>query len=258
MKRAAGARRQDQRALLDIFLSLVLGVGQRLAQPPIVAHLVIVPLREDRNFGIEGEQVLVEQIVLVVGAELGQRLRRLGLFLHHDVFPDFAVGHFLLGQDWAVGVNVVAVVDEEIGAVAQHGRVGAHAAARFVDAPALAGGVARPHERDGALVVRCGAKAAGHRLADNGRRKKILETDAVEDVLPAGRPSMSALAVKSVSGSASTKTAWRMVLKLSDVATSASMRAGRSARAQITAESSETSPDWMPWVMTGRSAARLR
>src|SRR5262245_20585437 len=75
---------------------------------------------------------------------------------------------------------------------------------------------------------------------------------------PAGRPSMRALAVKSVSGSASTKTARWMVLKLSVVATSASMRAGRSARAQITAESSETSPDWMPWVMTGRSAARLR
>src|SRR5438128_9013856 len=75
---------------------------------------------------------------------------------------------------------------------------------------------------------------------------------------PAGRPSISALAVKSDSGSASTKTARSMVLKLSDVATSASMRAGRSARAQITAESVDTSPDWMPWVITGRSAARLR
>jgi hypothetical protein len=54
---------------------------------------------------------------------------------------------------------------------------------------------------------------------------------------------MSALAVKSVSGSASTKTARWMVLKLSVVATSANMRAGRPVRAQITAESSETSPD---------------
>src|SRR5215510_11261647 len=75
---------------------------------------------------------------------------------------------------------------------------------------------------------------------------------------PGGRPSISALAVKSVSGNASTHTALRIALKLSVVATSTSMRAGRSARAQTTPPSVDTSPDWMPWVMTGRSAARLR
>ena len=75
---------------------------------------------------------------------------------------------------------------------------------------------------------------------------------------PAGSPSISAFAVKSVSGNASMNTARWMILKLSVVATSANMRAGRSARAQITAESTETSPDWIPWVMSGRSAARLR
>src|SRR5262249_32000940 len=32
---------------------------------------------------------------------------------------------------------------------------------------------------------------------------------------------------------------------------------GLSARAQTIAESTERSPDWTPWVMTGRSAARL-
>jgi hypothetical protein len=48
-----------------------------------------------------------------------------------------------------------------------------------------------------------------------------------------------------------------IVLKLSTVETSACMRAGRSARAQITAEPSETSPDWMPPAIRGRSAARL-
>jgi hypothetical protein len=75
---------------------------------------------------------------------------------------------------------------------------------------------------------------------------------------PAGRPSISALAVKSVSGSASTKTALRTFLKLSVVATSTNMRDGLSARAHTIPESIETSPDWMPWVMRGRSAARLR
>src|SRR5262249_2633428 len=48
-----------------------------------------------------------------------------------------------------------------------------------------------------------------------------------------------------------------MVLKLSVVATSTSMRDGRSARAQTIPESTDTSPDWMPCVMLGRSAARL-
>src|SRR5262249_19569193 len=41
------------------------------------------------------------------------------------------------------------------------------------------------------------------------------------------------------------------------VATSTSMRDALSARAQTIPESTETSPDWTPWVMTGRSAARL-
>jgi hypothetical protein len=65
------------------------------------------------------------------------------------------------------------------------------------------------------------------------------------------------LAVQSVSGSASTNAPLRIVWKLSLVAISTSMRAGRSARAQTTAESQETSPDWIPCVMSGRSAARL-
>jgi hypothetical protein len=46
-------------------------------------------------------------------------------------------------------------------------------------------------------------------------------------------------------------------LKLSLVATSTNMRDALSARAQTIPESTETSPDWTPWVMTGRSAARL-
>src|SRR5262245_39394531 len=74
---------------------------------------------------------------------------------------------------------------------------------------------------------------------------------------PGGRPSISALAVKSLSGSASTHTLLRITLKLSVVATSTSMREGRPDRAQTTPDSVDTSPDWMPWVITGRSAARL-
>ena len=68
---------------------------------------------------------------------------------------------------------------------------------------------------------------------------------------------MSALTVKSVSGSASTNAARWLFAKLSVVDQSIRARDGRSARAHTTAESSETSPDCTPWLMDGRSAARL-
>ncbi len=48
-----------------------------------------------------------------------------------------------------------------------------------------------------------------------------------------------------------------MSLKLSVVEISTRIRAGRSARAQITPESTDTSPDCTPCVTSGRSAARL-
>ena len=72
-----------------------------------------------------------------------------------------------------------------------------------------------------------------------------------------GRFSSSALAVKSDSGSASTNTALLMSRKLSVVATSTSIRDGRSARAQTTPESIDTSPDCTPWVIWTRSGAKL-
>src|SRR5262245_60901627 len=74
---------------------------------------------------------------------------------------------------------------------------------------------------------------------------------------PDGRPSMSALAVKSISGSASTADVKQISLKLSLVAASISMRAGRSVRAQIIAESDDTSPDCTPCVTRGRSPDRI-
>src|SRR2546427_1918509 len=75
---------------------------------------------------------------------------------------------------------------------------------------------------------------------------------------PGGRSSSSSFEVKSASGNASLETDAMTVLKLSTVEYSTCIRAGLSARAQITAEPSETSPDWMPLAICGRSAARLR
>src|SRR5215470_1373119 len=75
---------------------------------------------------------------------------------------------------------------------------------------------------------------------------------------PAGSSLSSSLAVKSLSGRASTKAPSRTSLKLSVVAISICILAGRSVRAQTTPESTPMSPDCRPWVMSGRSAARLR
>ena len=57
--------------------SLMLGARQRFAGPPVIGDLVIIPLREDVHGGIERSHILVEEIVLVVAAELGERLGRL-------------------------------------------------------------------------------------------------------------------------------------------------------------------------------------
>src|SRR5215475_7990623 len=74
---------------------------------------------------------------------------------------------------------------------------------------------------------------------------------------PAGSPSIRALTVRSVSGSASTYATRWLFLKLSVVDQSIRARDGRSARAHTTAESTDTSPDCRPWLIDGRSAARL-
>ena len=187
MIRACGARGELERILLDIFLAAMLRARERLTRPPVVGDFVIVPLREDRNLAIEREHVLIEQIVFVVATELRQRLGRLGLVFGHDIAPELAVGHLLLGRDRTIGIDVIAVVDEKIGLVAQHGRVGTHPAARFVDPPALPSGVARPDERQRSSVRGGGTEMTHDGLADDGRRGEVGKPDAIEDVLAGGK-----------------------------------------------------------------------
>jgi hypothetical protein len=135
---------------------------------------------------------------------------------------------------------------------------GAHAAAGDVDAPALAGGVARPDERDRAPVARRGAKPPDHRLADDRRRGEILEADAIEDVLARGQILDQDLGGEIAFRQRIGEHAVADRPKLSVVEISTCMRAGRSERAQTTPESTPTSPDCSPWLTAGRSAARLR
>src|SRR5262249_27255752 len=98
-----------------------------------------------------------------------------------------AVRKLARGVQRAVGVNVVAAMNEKIWTGLQHGRISAHAPARLVDAPAAAGGIARPHERDGAPFARRRAKTPNLRRTERARKRMILEADAIEHVLPGGQ-----------------------------------------------------------------------
>src|SRR5262245_1784433 len=95
---AVGACAEEERGLLVIVPAPMLGAGEQLARPPIVEDLVVVPLRERWDLGIEREQVLVEQIVFPVAAVVLEGLGYVGLFLGDEVPPDFPVGELDLGR----------------------------------------------------------------------------------------------------------------------------------------------------------------
>jgi hypothetical protein len=157
-KRAAAVRREQRRIGVGI-------VAAVLARPPGVGDLVVVPLREHRHLGVESAHVRVEKIVFVVAAVVGDRCRDPRLFLGDDILPRFAVRQLQFAFDRAVGIDAVAGMDEEVRPALQHCRIGAHAAARLVDAPALARGVTGPDERHRAPVVRSRAEAPDLRFA---------------------------------------------------------------------------------------------
>src|SRR5262249_57416805 len=116
-----------------------------------------------------------------------ERFGRLRLFRSDDILPDFTIRHFLLGRHRIVGVDVVAIVDEKIRPVFAHRRIGTHAAARLVDAPALSGGVAGPYEADRASIARRSAEVTDDRLANNAGRGEVLKANAIENFLTGGQ-----------------------------------------------------------------------
>jgi hypothetical protein len=131
---------------------------------------------------MERADVAVQQVVAVPAAELGQCFRHLGDLGRHQVAPQASVRQPHLRLDRPVGVDRVAAVDEEVGAGAAHRLVSAEAAAALVDAPALAGGVARPQEAHVAARRRRGAEAAEDGGGNAAAGIRPLEGHAVEDV----------------------------------------------------------------------------
>ena len=146
------------------------------------------------------------------------------------------------------------------GCARAHRVVEPQAAPLRVDAPALADGVGRPGDGDVARRVRAAACA---KLPVSGslhvrRSDEILE--AARDrrcAGPAGRSRSTTRAVKSVGSSAAGPTTRRGSAKLSVVAYSTTIRAGRSVRLQMTARPAVTSPAATPCGIAGRGRVGL-
>src|SRR6185437_675421 len=103
MKRTAPSRREQQRTFYVIALPVDL-----FARPPLLHYLVIVPLRKNRDFGVESAHVRVEQIVFVVATIIGKRRRDFAFFLSDDIAPGRPIRQLLLGGDCAVCIDAVA------------------------------------------------------------------------------------------------------------------------------------------------------
>ena len=143
---------------------------------------MIVPLVEGWADGAKREHVLVHHVVFPLVAILFERLGHLALAVDHDdVLPLATAGQFDFVLHCAIGIDRVAGMQEEVGRVLGDGRIGLHAG--LVDAPALAGGVARPGEAHVALRGRRGAETADDRLGDGVDVGKVGSSHAVEDVL---------------------------------------------------------------------------
>ena len=148
---------------------------------------MIVPLPDLRHLGVEGPQVLVQQVVAVVAAKLVERLGDLALFLGDQIAPDAAVLGGNLGGDRPVGIDHIAAVQEEIRPAHAHAFVDAHAAEVRVDAVTLATGVTAPDEANVARARWCAAQMAEPGLAEHAAAG-IFKARAVEDRLIRRQP----------------------------------------------------------------------
>ncbi len=144
---------------------------------------MVVPHDDLRHFGVESPHVVVEQVVLVVPAEVVDRLGRVRLGRRHDVLPHRPVVQRHFGGERLVGVDGVAGVDEHVRLRGAHRLVEAKTAPLGIDAPALADGVGRPGDGDIARSVAGRLEAARGRQAPPADVSEILEEHAVEDPL---------------------------------------------------------------------------
>ncbi len=143
---------------------------------------MVVPLVEGRADGAETKHVPVHHVVFPLVPVFVQGFGDLALAVdEHGVFPLAATGQVDLVLHRAVGIDGVAGMQEEVRRVLADRGVGLHAG--IIDAPALAGGVARPGEPNVAFRGRRRPEAADDRLGNGVDVGEIGRHHAVEDVL---------------------------------------------------------------------------
>ena len=152
---------------------------------------MIVPLPDLRNFAAHGAHIVVHEVVAIAAPEFVQGLGHFGDFFGGQIFPQRAIAQLDFGGDGAVGINRVAAVQEHIRIGFAHGFINAHAAKGFVDAKALACGIAAPdHAKRTSRLCVAGQRRA--KVALHGRRAhigagKIFQHHAIKNVLPGGQ-----------------------------------------------------------------------
>ena len=147
---------------------------------------MVVPLHDDRHLGIEGAQMLVEEIVFVGGAEFVERLGDLCLFRDGDVLPDLAVGQRHLGLDRAVGIDVSPECRKKSGrCLRMVAKVNMPPSSGLMPqpCPATSPPQTKLTSRRSAGAVRKRPMTGSLRISGVG---EIAEFDAIEDVLPRG------------------------------------------------------------------------
>jgi hypothetical protein len=147
-------------------------------------------------------------------------------------------------------------MDEEVGRLAPHGGVDRHAAPRLVDPPALTDRIARPHEAHVAPLERARAKAPDEGLAHAVGIGDVAEANAVEHGLARRQIAHEGLGAEIRLGRCIHRRPAPDGGKALGGRPFDLHAGGPSARAQITPEPVETSPDCTPCVMIGREAAR--
>ena len=80
-----------------IDVAFPIGGGQLFRRRPVIGDLVVVPLHEDRHFGVEGAHIVVEKIILMRCAEFVERLRDFCFLRDGDVLPDLVVRQLHFG-----------------------------------------------------------------------------------------------------------------------------------------------------------------
>ena len=88
VERAGGTRGEH------VDVAFLIGGGQMLRRRPVVGDLVVVPLHEDRHFGVEGAHIVVEKVIFVRRAELVERLGNLRFLRDGEFFQTLLSGSF--------------------------------------------------------------------------------------------------------------------------------------------------------------------